>query len=95
MLHILTKGSDSAAADQMLQVMEQDDVVVLIEEGVMAALNLEWEGWQRHFSHIFVLVDDAYTRGLKNIVTTNNLPMLQMDEFVALTEQHEQTITWY
>lgn len=94
-LHILTKAAQSTAAEQMQQVIGECDVVLLIEEGVTTVLSPEWTGWKQYSSRIFVLTEDTVARGLACIAEANAMPMLGMDEFVALTEQHQQTITWY
>ncbi|MGO2264300.1 MULTISPECIES: sulfurtransferase complex subunit TusB [Halomonas] len=95
MLHILTKALNSDAAQQMQQAIGEEDVVVLTEEGVQAALKTHWEGWQAYQSRIFLLAEDVAAWGLNAAVTANGLPMVDMNGFVTLTEHHPQIVTWY
>ncbi|CAO1664101.1 sulfurtransferase complex subunit TusB [Halomonas sp. NYA30] len=94
-LHILTKAPDSSASTQMQQAIGGQDAVLLIEEAVTAALDPTWEAWQQCQSRIFLLSEDLVSRGLTNIAADNELPTLEVDGFVALTEQYEKTVTWY
>lgn len=94
-LHILTKAPDSSAATQMQQVIGEHDTVLLIEEAVTAALDTSWVAWQQCQSRIFLLSEDLTSRGLAGIAANNELPTLEMQGFVALTEQYEKTVTWY
>ncbi|QGQ70565.1 DsrH/TusB family sulfur relay protein [Halomonas sp. PA16-9] len=93
-LHILTKAPDSIVATQMQQAIGGQDAVLLIEEAVTAALDPSWQAWQQCQSRIFLLSEDLI-RGFASIATDNELPTLEMDGFVALTEQYEKTVTWY
>ncbi|CAH1044675.1 sulfurtransferase complex subunit TusB [Halomonas sp. TD01] len=95
MLHILNKPPHSDAAVQMLNALSNGDSVVLIEDGVQAALYPEWQGWATSAASIFMLAEDAISRGIHSIAITHGLPLIEMDGFVALTEQHEQIISWY
>lgn len=94
-LHILTKAPDSIVATQMQQAIGGQDAVLLIEEAVTAALDPAWQAWQQCQSRIFLLSEDLISRGFASIATDNELPTLEMDGFVALTEQYEKTVTWY
>ncbi|MDQ7730184.1 sulfurtransferase complex subunit TusB [Halomonas sp. SpR8] len=94
-LHILTKAPDSRAATQMQQALGNQDSVLLIEEAVTAALNPAWAAWQKYRSRIFLLSEDLTSRGLTHIAAKHQLPTMDVDDFVALTEQYEKTVTWY
>ncbi|WFE71866.1 sulfurtransferase complex subunit TusB [Halomonas sp. M1] len=95
MLHILNKAPHSDTAQQMLQAASGYDVLLLIEEAVQAALYPNWDGWHSGVSSIFLLAEDLSARGLHQVAVTNGLPMVEMDEFIVLTEQNEQIVTWY
>ncbi|MGQ7263121.1 sulfurtransferase complex subunit TusB [Vreelandella sp. V005] len=95
MLHILTKGPNSSASFEMQQAIGEQDSVLLIEEAVTAALDPTWEAWQRYQSRIFMLSEDLTSRGLASIAAKHQLPTIEMDDFVSLTEQHLKTVTWY
>src|SRR5690606_20996779 len=94
-LHILTRAPHSDAATQMQQAVGEGDAVVLIEDAVTAALNPEWLAWERYQSRIFILAEDAVSRGLVSIAKANVLPLIDIDELVTLTEQHTKSVTWY
>lgn len=95
MLHILNKAPHSDTAHQMLHAVSEEDVLLLIEEAVQAALYPNWDGWHSGVSSIFLLAEDLSARGLHQIAVTNGLPIVEMDEFIVLTEQNEQIVTWH
>ncbi|PRY65587.1 tRNA 2-thiouridine synthesizing protein B [Vreelandella songnenensis] len=95
MLHILTKAPDSDAAQQMLQAVGENDAIILTEAGVQAALHSEWGGFQLHSARIFLLAEDVTAWGLDDAVASQALTAVDIDGFIALTEQHVQTVTWY
>ncbi|RUR27218.1 sulfurtransferase complex subunit TusB [Vreelandella andesensis] len=95
MLHILNKPPHSDAAVQMLSTLSGNDTIVLIEDGVQAALHPEWQGWATNEVSIFLLVEDAISRGIHSIAVAHGLPLIEVDDFVVLTEQNEQIISWY
>ncbi len=94
-LHILTKAPHSHAADQMQQAVGKQDAVMLIEEAVNAAYEADWAAWQCYQSRIFLLYEDLAARGLASLAAHYHLPTLEMEGFVALTEQYEKSVTWY
>lgn len=94
-LHILTQAPDSSAAIQMQQAVGEHDAVLLIEEAVTAVLNPSWAAWQHCSSRIFLLSEDLVSRGLAGVAIKNKLPTLEVEGFVALTEQYEKAVTWY
>lgn len=95
MLHILTKAPDSSASTEMQQAIGEQDSVMLIEEAVSAALDPAWAVWEQLQSRIFLLSEDLIARGLASIAADNELPTLDMDGFVVLTEQYAKIVTWY
>lgn len=95
MLHILTKAPDSDVARQMQQAIGDDDAILLTEEGVLAALNGQWDGWASYKSRIYLLAEDVAAWGLGESVNDRELATVDMQGFVGLTEQHAQTVTWY
>ncbi|MCC5904014.1 MAG: sulfurtransferase complex subunit TusB [Halomonas sp.] len=95
MLHILNKPPSSEAALHMLEAMSGDDTVVLIEDAAQAALYPEWLGWKTSASSIYLLIEDVLSRGLYSAALSNDLPLIELADFVALTEKHEKIISWY
>lgn len=79
----------------MQQAIGEQDSVLLIEEAVSAALEPDWTVWQQYPTRIFLLSEDLTARGLARTAAENGLPTVGMDDFVALTEQFEQSVTWY
>lgn len=94
MLHILNKPPYSDVARQMLQTISADDELVLIEEGVQAALYPNWEGW-KCASRTVLLQEDVASRGFQVLAAAKELSVIDIAEFVTLTEQHLQIISWY
>ena len=95
MLHILTKAPGSDAAHQMQQAVGCEDAVLLIEEGVQAALKPHWEGWQHYHSRIYLLAEDVSAWGVSELVEAHAFPTVDMSGFVSLTEHHLRIVTWY
>ncbi len=95
MLHILNKPPYSDAANQLLLALGSDDTVLLIEDAVQAVLHPEWQGWAVSQAAIFLLAEDAVSRGVYAIATAQSLPLVEMEGFVELTEQSERIISWY
>ncbi|PCF97647.1 sulfurtransferase complex subunit TusB [Vreelandella nigrificans] len=95
MLHILNKPPSSDAAQHMLEAMSGGDTVVLIEDAAQAALYPEWLGWKTSAASIYLLTEDVLSRGLYSAALSNNLPLIELGDFVALTEQHEKIVSWY
>ncbi|UYO74457.1 sulfurtransferase complex subunit TusB [Halomonas qinghailakensis] len=95
MLHILNKPPYSDSALQMLNALSSGDAVVLIEDGVQAAFYPEWQGWLVSTVSIYLLAEDAISRGVHTIAAIHEMPLIEVDGFVALTEQNEQIISWH
>ena len=94
MLHILNKPPHSEAAQQLLLMAGGDDVIVLIEAGVLALLDGEWQGF-RQCQAVYTLSEDVLARGLQQAAVQQGISMIDYSGFVALTEKHTQSITWY
>nr|WP_284041284.1 sulfurtransferase complex subunit TusB [Halomonas olivaria] len=94
-MHILNKAPHSDAAQQVLQVLGKDDVLLLIEEAVQIIVYPDWEGWKQHSSRIYLLEEDVLSRGFQAEILSGSLPVVNISKFVSLTEQHKQSVTWY
>lgn len=95
MLHILNKPPYSEAAQQMLSTTSAGDSVLLIEDAVQAVLHSDWQGWRAVGEQIFLLKEDAASRGLLFLAATTGAKVVDMDGFVALTEHNTNIISWY
>ncbi|WP_447553048.1 DsrH/TusB family sulfur relay protein [Vreelandella sp. EE22] len=95
MLHILNKGPDSVCAANMLRVVDEQDEVVLIEQGVQASLVPQWQGFEQCQGRIHLLSEDLVSAGLVLNAQRHGLSIIEMAGFLALTERHPQSVTWY
>ena len=89
-LHIVNKTGQPL--ELCLRSLNQDDTVLLIEEGVYNLLesNEKLTGIDQK---ILVLGDDCKARGIK--IDRNDINTISIDEFVVLTEQCSKIISWY
>lgn len=94
-LHILTAPPMSEVAQQVDQAIRAGDTLLLTEAGVTAALNPDLHCWMQNDYAVFLLEEDLVARGLASIAATHGLATVDIDEFVGLTEQHTQSVTWY
>ncbi|MEC4767354.1 sulfurtransferase complex subunit TusB [Halomonas sp. CUBES01] len=94
-LHILTTAPNSDPARQVEQALNAGDTLLLIEAAVTAALDPQLNCWTQPAYTVWLLEEDLVARGLGNIAKKHRLATVNMDGFVALTEQHEQSVTWY
>lgn len=94
-LHILTTAPTSDAARQVEQALNAGDTLLLIEAAVTAALNPQLSCWTQTAYTVQLLEEDLAARGLASIAQTHQLATVDMAGFVALTEQHEHSVTWY
>lgn len=92
MLHIV---KHHRVLPQTLTYVDAEDPILLVEDGVYAALT-------EHPSHItliqnanifYVLQADVKARGLEKLALTD-VELVDFAGFVALTEDHEASMTW-
>ncbi|WP_428944884.1 sulfurtransferase complex subunit TusB [Pantoea sp. FN060301] len=95
MLHILNQSPFKSDFNALLRMLAQGDEVLLIQDGVLAAL----EGSQALESlllapiSLYVLQDDISARGLSAHISTRAAAVSYTD-FVELTVKHPQQMTW-
>ncbi|SDN11290.1 sulfurtransferase complex subunit TusB [Vreelandella arcis] len=94
-LHILTTAPLSDAARQAEQAINPGDALLLIEEAVSAALQPDLDCWKQTDYPVFLLEEDLVARGFANAASHHRLATVDIEGFVQLTEQYEQSITWY
>jgi tRNA 2-thiouridine synthesizing protein B len=94
-LHTLNASPSSPAFNDCLRVIHADDAVVLIGDGVYAALagTKAWGELQARGAEIFLLNSDALAAGVNEPAIGANF--IDMDGFVALTEKYPRQHAWY
>lgn len=94
-LHTLNRTpAQSLVYRQVLNVMGADDCLLLIEDAVQGALP-QWVG---HFKglpgRLYVQKEDLAARGLLERCDSS-VKVVNIEGFVALTEQADKVISWY
>lgn len=94
-LHTLNASPASPAFRDCLRVATGDDAVLLIGDGVYAALpeTAAWTALQATGADVYVLDRDARTAGV--ILLPNIVSRVDMEGFVALTERFVRQQAWY
>jgi tRNA 2-thiouridine synthesizing protein B len=79
----------------LLRLISQDDVLLLLQDGVIAAVNGGTAMAQLQALNIktFALREDVQARGLA-VHISHSVPLVDYTGFVALTEQHHQQLAW-
>lgn len=94
-LHILNRPpSLSQVYRQALAAMAEEDRLLLIEDGVMGALSAQIEHFQPVTGRLFVLSEDLESRGLEAHCAAE-IHKINIDGFVALTEEANKTVSWF
>ena len=93
LLHTLGTASNAEAVDDCLRIIREHDALLLLDDGVYLA--------QQHPSKlaalddtgvsIFALRHDCEARG---VVAGDSVMLIDIDDFVALTERCEQHMDW-
>lgn len=94
-LHTLNKPpSHAALTSELTNALLSDDAVLLIEDGVYHALEIEnpENSLFAKAAKIYVLKDDALCRGIS---TPSKAKLVTYDEFVKLSTEHHKVISWY
>lgn len=102
-LHTLNKAQSHAELNQQLSnVCDDDDSVLLIEDGTYQALDPELSTKAAHWSSnaraIYILRNDAIARGINPDDVANKsdkLRFITYYEFAVLCSKHSNTISWY
>ncbi|MDN3520831.1 sulfurtransferase complex subunit TusB [Halomonas ramblicola] len=95
LLHILNRSPlDSRVPEQALISMGPDDRLLLIEDGVqgaLPALAVHFDGLE---GRLFALREDLASRGLLSRCD-KRVRLVDVADFVTLTEEAERTVSWY
>mgnify|MGYP004708898003 CR=1 FL=1 len=95
MLYTLLQSPWQCDIDSLLLLLQEGDDVLLLQDGVTAAL----EGSQMFIklsaspASLWVLDADVVARGLVGQISTK-VPTLDYTGFVALTIKHQQQVAW-
>lgn len=95
MLHILTHSPFKCDFNALLRLLADGDDVLLIQDGVLAALeeSRALESLLLAPISVYVLQDDVSARGLSAHISTRAVAVSYTD-FVGLTVKHPQQMTW-
>lgn len=94
-LHILNRApSTSRIYQQALDAMGPEDRLLLIEDAVQGALPQLIPYFEPVIGRLFALREDLVSRGLEGRCEPRVL-VIDVDGFVALTEEADKTVSWY
>ncbi|WWP00986.1 MAG: sulfurtransferase complex subunit TusB [Candidatus Dasytiphilus stammeri] len=95
MLHILFNSPYNCDFSTFLRMLSSDDEILLLQDGVIAALegSRKLNSLQKSSVNIFVLKDDVMARGLLSKISSS-IVLVSYDEFVKLTVHHVNLISW-
>ncbi|AXF78061.1 sulfurtransferase complex subunit TusB [Erwinia tracheiphila] len=95
MLHLLIHSPFQCDFDALLRVLAKGDDVLLLQDGVLAALEGS-EALKKLLEKdigLYVLHEDILARGLSARISLS-AGKVSYTDFVALTVKHSQQITW-
>ena len=93
-LHLINKAPSHSALRDSLPFISASDAVILIDDGVYAAIsNTEaCQQLQASTAACYALADDVATRG---ITVADNITLVTMADFVDLCFDADKTLSWY
>lgn len=95
LLHILNRSpATSEVYRQALAALGPEDHLLLIEDGVQGAMAALSQHLAKAAGRLYALQDDIESRGLGPHIDAS-VEVVDMDGFVALTEQAERTVSWF
>lgn len=95
MLHTLSCSPYHADLDTLLRSLDQGDVLVLLQDGVIAAL-AGGDIIHRLLDSavlLYALQPDTEARGMTEQIS-NSVALIGYNEFVQLTVEHPQQLAW-
>ncbi|MBP2195440.1 sulfurtransferase complex subunit TusB [Pantoea cypripedii] len=95
MLYTLMHSPWQCDIDTLLMLLQKEDDLLLLQDGVTAALSgsTMLKKLLNSPATVSVLREDVVARGLTAQISTS-LPCVDYTEFVALTAKHQQQIAW-
>ncbi|MDB6062104.1 MAG: sulfur relay protein DsrH [Verrucomicrobiaceae bacterium] len=97
MLHIVNKSSyGNRALDECLRFCSNDSAILLIEDGVYAALANSESAAQliAHCNNVYALIPDIAARGLTGRIA-DAIVAIDYADFVQLCCEHTTIQSWY
>ncbi|OZG73622.1 hypothetical protein BTA51_07310 [Hahella sp. CCB-MM4] len=98
-LHIFNQGTlQSALLQRCIETMSHKDALIFIEDGVVWAtdspLTSQLLGKAPQNAGIYVLSEDLGARGLSEL-KAESVAVVDYNGFVELTEQSQNTLSWF
>lgn len=94
-LHLLNRSPQSVSVYRDLsEAFGEHDHLLLIEDACYAALPASSEMLARFDGRVSVLQEDLVSRGLAGRVASS-IAIVDMRGFLALTETHERSVSWF
>jgi len=97
-LHTINKSPfDRNSLESCLRVISDNDVILLIEDGVYAATGTSFSGVVEAAakSHsVYVLGPDLSARGMKEDGIVEGVKVVDYEGFVDLVTEHDKTNSW-
>jgi tRNA 2-thiouridine synthesizing protein B len=78
-----------------LDISNNDDAVVLLEDGVYAALDSQPQNKLLSNNRCFVLEEDLQARGLTTQKLLQNIEHITYERFVQLCAEYDMVQSWY
>jgi tRNA 2-thiouridine synthesizing protein B len=93
-LHTLNVSPSHPAFRDCLKIVQKEDALLLMGDGVYAALNgtEAWRALQDKGLTVYILSNDALTAG---VCESSDIVRIDMDGFVTLTETYPRQLAWY
>jgi tRNA 2-thiouridine synthesizing protein B len=94
-LHVLNASPSSSAFRDCLNAIQTGDALVLMGDGVYAAVEgtTACEAMLATSARIHVLRTDATATGV--VLPASEIGLIDMDDFVTLTERFQRQMSWY
>jgi tRNA 2-thiouridine synthesizing protein B len=95
-LHTINKSPfDSPCLQQCLSVWQEGDGILLVENGVYAALTSQTLAKQLNNKTCYLLHNDAEARGLSQAELIPIARAISYDQFVQLCTEYDLVQSWY
>ncbi|AUQ26994.1 sulfurtransferase complex subunit TusB [Dickeya zeae] len=95
MLHTLAHSPYHSDLDALLRNVGSDDAILLLQDGVIAALSGApfGERLQSSGATVYALQEDVVARGLSEQISTT-IVLIDYTQFVQLTVLHSRQLAW-
>lgn len=94
LLHTLNRPPTFRVLAQAVAGMGPDDKLLLIEDGVIGVLPAYRERFDRVAGRLYALQEDLESRGLLRLCD-EAVRVVDVDDFISMTETCERTVSWY